>query len=89
MVHRVRSDSVLACFLVPRSHKLGQWKLLRSAAEAELSINNPNEAFTHALAPLAAHTLFLVDFGAVDVVAVLRAGARSTRTAAAVEQARA
>jgi hypothetical protein len=65
-VCRARSDRVRACFLVPTSHKLGYWKLLRSNSTALMAVNNPTEAFTHVLAPLAAHILFLVDFGSND-----------------------
>ena len=66
VVRRAKSDSVRACFVVPTSHKMGYWKLLRSVATAKLAINNPDTAFTHSQAPLAAHTAFLVDFGDAD-----------------------
>ncbi len=65
-VCRARSDRVRACFLVPTSHKLGYCKLFRSHSTAFMAVNDPKEAFTHVLAPMAAHTLFLVDFGSND-----------------------
>ena len=68
MVQRARSDdSVRACFMVPTNHRAAYWKLLCSVSIARTAFNNPKQDFEHALAPLAAHTAFLVDFGEADV----------------------
>ena len=66
-VHRARSDSVRACFMVPTNHRAAYWKLLRTVSTARLAFNDPKRDFELALAPLAAHTAFLVDFGEADV----------------------
>jgi hypothetical protein len=66
VVRRERSDRVRACFMVPTSHKAGFWKLLRSASTARLTFNDPKRAFALSRAPMAAHSVFLVDFGSAD-----------------------
>ena len=66
VVRRAKSDMVRACFVVPTSHKAGFWKLLRSAATARLTFNDPKRAFVLSQAPMAAHSVFLVDLGAAD-----------------------
>jgi hypothetical protein len=66
VVRRAKSDSVRACFMVPTNHKAAYWKLLRTVSVARMAFNDPKLSFTHALAPLAAHTAFLVDFGDAD-----------------------
>ena len=66
VVRRAKSDGVKACFIVPTSHKSGYWKVLRSAAIARLAFNDPKRAFALSQAPLAAHSVFLVDFGTAD-----------------------
>lgn len=66
VVRRAKSDKVKACFIVPKSHKTGFWKLLRSTAIASLTFNDPKRAFTLSQAPMATHSVFLVDFGSAD-----------------------
>jgi hypothetical protein len=51
---------------VPTNHKAGYWKQLRSNSQGCLQLNDPKIAFEHSQAPLAAHTVFLVDFGGTD-----------------------
>ncbi len=52
--------------MVPTNHKAAYWKFLRTAATARMAFNDPKRDFGHALAPLGAHTAFLVDFGDAD-----------------------
>ena len=66
VVRRAKSDRLRACFIVPTNHKAGYWKLLRSNSQGRLQLNDPKIAFEHSQAPLAAHTVFLVDFGGTD-----------------------
>ena len=68
VVRRAKSDGVRGCFVVPTDHKAGYWKLLRGRSVARLALNKPEEAFDCVQAPMAAHTVFLVDFGASDGV---------------------
>ena len=68
VVRRAKSDkvkTVKACFIVPTSHKAGFWKLLRSAAMASLTFDDPWRAFALSQAPMATHSVFLVDFGPI------------------------
>ena len=66
VVRRAKSDRLRACFVVPTNHKAGYWKQLRSNSQGRLQLNDPKIAFEHSQAPLAAHTVFLVDFGGTD-----------------------
>ncbi len=66
VVRRAKSAGVKACFIVPTFHKSAYWKLLRSAAIARLAFNDPKRAFALSQEPLAAHSVFLVDFGTAD-----------------------
>jgi hypothetical protein len=68
VVRRAKSDGVRGCFVVPTDHKAGYWKLLRGRSVARLALNKPEEAFACVQAPMAAHTVLLVDFGASDGV---------------------
>ena len=47
--------------MVPTNHKAAYWKFLRTVSVARKAFNDPKHEFEHALAPLAAHTAFLVD----------------------------
>ena len=67
VVQRAKSGSVRACFMVPTNHRAACWKLLRTVSIARLAFNGPKHDFEPALAPLAAQTAFLVDFGETDV----------------------
>lgn len=67
VVQRAKSGSVRACFMVPTNHRAACWKLLRTVSIARLAFNDPKHDFELALAPLAAQTAFLVDFGETDV----------------------
>ena len=66
VVRRAKSDKVKTCFIAPTSHKAGFWKLLRSAAMASLTFDDPWRAFALSQAPMATHSVFLVDFGWAD-----------------------
>ena len=48
-----------------RGH-MGRFGTRHSNSQGRLQLNDPKIAFEHSQAPLAAHTVFLVDFGGTD-----------------------
>jgi hypothetical protein len=68
VVLRAKSDGVRACFVVPTDHKAWYWTLLRGGSSPRSAMNKPDEAFQWEQALIAAHTVFLVDFGDSDGV---------------------